>query len=324
MPTDDAVPATTLLVATAPARVDLAGGWTDVPPYTTDVGGAVCNVAIELRATVRLHAAAPTDDAPGDPLVRAAWDRAGSPPVRIALSSDIPVSSGLGGSSSAGVALAAALAHWRGEHMTPHALAEWSRRTETESLGVAGGCQDHFAAAYGGALLLDCRAATEVTRVTMDAGTIAGFEARGFIAHTGDSRMSARTITAVLDAWRAGEPQTCDALQTMKALAPAMAAALSAGDIDELGTLLAMQWTAQRALHPTITTPLIDTIVRETAAAGALGTKALGASGGGCVFVIARADRVEAVRDALAARARLLPLRVATTGVQVQTMTGAD
>ena len=304
------------IVASAPARVDLAGGWTDVAPYTTEVGGAVCNVAIELRAMATVTAAE-VPIAPSDALVRAAWQRAGTPPVSIRLHSTIPLGSGLGGSSAAGVALAAALTAWHGVTRSADELAELSRSTETETLGLAGGCQDHYAAAHGGALLLNCATATVATAVAMRDSTIAEFEHRAMIAYTGESRMSSRTITAVLDAYRAGEPQTCNALATMAALAPDMAAALRDGDIDHLGALLARQWAAQRALHPTITTPLIDRIVEDVAHAGALGTKALGASGGGCVLVIAQEHRVQDVRTALERHASLLPLRVARIGVQV-------
>ena len=255
--------------------------------------------------------------APSDALMRAAWQRAGTPPVSIRLHSTIPLGSGLGGSSAAGVALAAALTAWNGVTRTADELAELSRSTETETLGLAGGCQDHYAAARGGALLLNCATATVATAVPMRDSTIAEFEHRAMIAYTGESRMSSRTITAVLDAYRAGEPQTCNALATMAALAPDMAAALRDGDIDHLGALLARQWAAQRALHPTITTPLIDRIVEDVAHAGALGTKALGASGGGCVLVIAQEHRVKDVRSALEQHASLLPLRVARIGVQV-------
>ena len=38
------------LVARAPARVDFGGGWTDVPPYGEEMGGFVCNLAIDRRA----------------------------------------------------------------------------------------------------------------------------------------------------------------------------------------------------------------------------------------------------------------------------------
>lgn len=304
------------IVASAPARVDLAGGWTDVAPYTTEVGGAVCNVAIELRAMATV-VASDRVTAPADGLVRAAWQRAGEPPVSVRLHSTIPLGAGLGGSSAAGVALAAALAQWNGITHSPHDLAELSRSTEIETLGLAGGCQDHYAAAYGGALLLRCAAETTARPIVLQDETIIEFESRAMIAYTGESRMSSRTITAVLEAYRAGEAQTCDALATMAGLAPDMAAALHDGDIDHLGTLLQRQWAAQRALHPTITTALIDRLVTDVAAAGALGTKALGASGGGCVLVIARADRVAQVRSAIEPLATLLPLRVARSGVQV-------
>ena len=303
------------IVASAPARVDLAGGWTDVAPYTTEVGGAVCNVAIELRAIATLT---PSDISapPTDALLRAAWQRAGNPPVTVRLHSTIPIGSGLGGSSAAGVALAAAFNAWNGVTLDADALAELSRSTETETLGLAGGCQDHYAAAHGGALLLRCEATTTATPVPMRDATIAAFEHRALIAYTGESRMSSRTITAVLDAYRAGESQTCAALATMAALAVDMAAALRDGDLDHLGALVARQWTAQRALHPTISTPLIDRLVDDVMHAGALGAKALGASGGGCVLVIAREDCVDAVRSALEQHSSLLPLRVARSGVQ--------
>ncbi|HEY9451002.1 MAG TPA: hypothetical protein VIQ60_14725, partial [Gemmatimonadaceae bacterium] len=43
------------LVARAPVRIDFGGGWTDVPPYTTEHGGCVCSVAISRYAAVRLR-----------------------------------------------------------------------------------------------------------------------------------------------------------------------------------------------------------------------------------------------------------------------------
>ena len=41
--------------ATAPLRLDFAGGWTDVPPFSAREGGVVVNGAIALRAHVELH-----------------------------------------------------------------------------------------------------------------------------------------------------------------------------------------------------------------------------------------------------------------------------
>ena len=55
----------------------------------------------------------------------------------------------------------------------------------------------------------------------------------------------------------------------------------------------------QRALHPAITTPLIDRIIDVAAAAGAIGGKALGASGGGCVLLVAAHGFEEPIRRAV-------------------------
>ena len=92
----------------------------------------------------------------------------------------------------------------------------------------------------------------------------------------------------------------------MKALARAMADELSDQDLDELGELVWEHWQHQRSLHPSIPTPLIDSILERARAAGARGGKALGASGGGCVLVIAGDDNVDA-GDGGGHRARTTP-----------------
>ena len=40
--------------AHAPARLDLAGGWTDTPPICYEQGGAVLNIAIKVSAPYML------------------------------------------------------------------------------------------------------------------------------------------------------------------------------------------------------------------------------------------------------------------------------
>lgn len=291
---------TRALVARAPTRLDFGGGWTDVPPYCDEEGGAVCNVAIAryATATVSTHGSgAPPSD---DPLVRAALRRAGIPGATASVTSDFPIGAGLGGSSAAGVALAGALAALAGETLDPGELAERSRRTEVEELGVPGGFQDHYAAAYGGGLLLTYDDCVAVELLALSDDTSAALARRGVLLYTGESRISAGTITAVADAYRARDPRVCEALARMKALAVEMAASLRAGDLDALGEQIGEHWTHQRALHPTITTARIDAIARAAAGAGALGMKALGASAGGCVVALAREGREEEVARALA------------------------
>jgi D-glycero-alpha-D-manno-heptose-7-phosphate kinase len=307
------------LVARAPTRLDFGGGWTDVPPYSDREGGAVCNVAITryATATVALHghvAARGDASSRDDALIRAALRRADIPGAEATLVSDFPVGAGLGGSSAAGVALAGALAELAGEGRSRGELAERSRATEVEELGVAGGFQDHYAAAYGGALLLTFGGCVGVEQLAMPGDTADALARRALLVYTGESRISGDTITAVRDAYLAGDARVCGALARMKALAGKMAAALRQGDLDTLGPLVGEHWTHQRSLHPSITTARIDAIVAAAARAGALGVKALGASGGGCVVAIAAEGREAELAEALAPLGDRLAYRVDHAG----------
>lgn len=302
--------------ASAPTRLDFGGGWTDVPPFPEERGGFVCNLAIERRATVTLREPE-GGEPPNDPLLHAALTAHGLTHLVGTLQSDYPIGAGLGGSSAAGVAVAAAIAAWRGEVPSPSQLAEASRRVEVEHLGIAGGRQDHYAAAYGGALGLHFSATVSATPIALGAETVASLERRCLVVYTGESRISGDTIRAVLDSYAQRTPAVVFALDRMAALARLMATALATGDVDALGALVGEHWVHQRALHPGITTARIDALVAATATAGALGAKPLGASGGGCVLVIAPTDRVTAVRQAARALGDELPFRIARTGVEV-------
>ena len=329
----------TVAVARAPARLDFAGGWTDVPPYADEMGGCVCNLAVARYATVRV---ADEDDASATfraagrlertpALATAALRRAGLRDLSVDVWSDFPVSAGLGGSSAAGVALAAAVATWRDpsaddvlDDARRIAIAEWSRAVEVDDAGIAGGRQDHYAAAFGGALRLDFGAdaggaPTRVTRLAPSEATLDALARRCVVVYTGESRVSGDTITAVLDAYRAGERRVLDALARMKTIAAEIAAALEVGRVDDVGRLLGEHWAHQRALHPTIPTPRIDEVIARAASAGALGAKALGASGGGCVLALAAEGREAEVRAAVSALGELVEVVPDLGGVVVET-----
>jgi D-glycero-alpha-D-manno-heptose-7-phosphate kinase len=316
-------------------RVDFGGGWTDVPPYTVEQGGCVCNLAIAsyARATVRsiasgveLHAdgaeyhAAHASGlrAEGDATLGAAalrhtqLDR-----VRLEQVSEFPRGAGLGGSSAAGVAVAAALGAWRGDSMSRAELAARSRALEVEQLRIAGGFQDHYAAAYGGALALTFDAEVSVHKIPLSERLVHALERQCVIAYTGESRISGATITAVLDGYRARVPRVVAALARMRALAGQMIDALACESVDELGRLVGEHWEHQRTLHEKITTPSIDGILNAAQAHGALGGKALGASGGGSVLIISPPERADEVRAHISPLARLLPFVVDTEGAQV-------
>ena len=306
-----------MIVASAPTRLDFGGGWTDVPPFPEERGGFVCNLAIERRATVTVEGNRPGDPSP-NPLVAAALRRAAVPHASVTIASDFPIGAGLGGSSAAGVALQAALTALAQRQCTDIELAEQSRATEVEELGVAGGFQDHYAAACGGALGLSLTDRRYASRIPLTPVAIAALEARLVVIYTGESRISADTITAVLDAYRTRVPAVIRALDRMAALARLMAESLHAGNVSELAELVDEHWAHQKSLHPRITTPRIDAIEQAVRAAGATGFKALGASGGGCVLAMAPVGHADAVRRAAAPLGEILSWRVATRGVMLE------
>lgn len=311
------------LVARAPTRLDFGGGWTDVPPYPERDEGAVCNIAIARYATATVSTDGQIGDGPrsapaeNDALVRAAIRRSSIANVATRVTSDFPIGAGLGGSSAAGVAIAGALAAFSGAPLAPYELAALSRATEAEELGVPGGFQDHYAAAFGGALLLTFADEVGVERIPLSSDCRASLARRGVLVYTGQSRISGKTITAVRDAYLAGNARVVGALARTKALAHEMAAALRAEDLDTLGSLVGEQWMHQRALHRSISTPRIEAIVAAAERAGALGTKALGASGGGCVLAIAADGREDELAAALALLGERLTYSIDTGGFDV-------
>jgi D-glycero-alpha-D-manno-heptose-7-phosphate kinase len=303
------------LVARAPTRIDFGGGWTDVPPYPARYEGFVCNAAIDRYAIVAVENG--RDDGTV-PLVSAAFQRAGVADARVALTSDFPVGAGLGGSSAAGVALAGALAAWRGERLDRVELAELSCTTERNDLGVAGGSQDHYAAAFGGVLALRFReSAIDVQEIVLAPALRAELARRCIVWFTGESRISAQQIEVVVDSMRDGDERVLRLLAGMKRCAIGIAEALHTAALDDLGKLVGEHWELQRALHPSITTDTIEAMCERAYANGALGFKALGASGGGCVLAVARADRVDALRDAMRDLAEPLPFALDGTGFSV-------
>ena len=301
------------MVARAPARIDLGGGWTDVPPYCEREGGFVCNVAIALHATATLQAG----DGTQEPLAVAALRRSGIQGVRITLKNDFPTSAGLGGSSAASAAILGAIARAQGRAVDRVEIAEEGRRIEVEELGIAGGRQDHYAATHGGALGLTFTDTVAIDRIALAPKVRQELVRRSILVYTGESRFSSDTITAVLGAYEAGRPAVVRALRRMRELAIEMAAALRKGDVDSIGSLLDEHWIHQRSLHPSIPTARIDEIVDVARREGALGSKAMGASGGGCVLVIASRDNPDRVRRAVSRLGTVLDFDIDETGLTI-------
>lgn len=301
-------------------RLDLAGGWTDVPPFSSEVGGAVLNVAItryvqvsvQRRAdrNVRLISSDYQHTLEGEPettlayngdldLLKAAVRAVGIHHVDLTVSSDTPPGGGLGSSGAVGVALLGALNALQPAPWPRHELADRAFRMETEDVGIPGGRQDQYAALNGGFQFIEFNdPAARSTRLDVPREVIQALRERLVLCYTGRSRVSGNIIATVMGNYRRGEAATTYALRRLKAIATAMRDALLLGDLDAFGRLLAENWECQKMLDASVTNPQIDSLFELATRNGAAGGKALGAGGGGCVLFYAPSDTTR-LRQAL-------------------------
>ena len=324
--------------AQAPLRLDLAGGWTDVPPFSQREGGVVVNAAIALHAHVELRIGGElirlvaedlnqtVEMANSGGLVadgRLPLHKAGlrmfpvSFPCTLSTRCDAPAGSGLGSSGALDVALVAALSAARLERPDRRDIAQHAWQLEAVEAGVPGGKQDQFAAALGGVQRLSFRDPdVGVEPLTLDPAFAAALERQMVLCYTGRSRVSGDTIARVQAAYARADAGVTGALRALKDVAERMAEALRAADLARVGALLAENWRHQRALDPAMSTPEMARLETALAAAGALGGKAAGAGAGGCMFFLMADDSGAGPAAARAAGAEVLPLRWATEGVR--------
>jgi len=315
--------------ACAPSRIDLAGGFTDVPPYCERRPGLVVNAAISPllevavrptanpgwrivsgRRVVRVSSRADLDPLGEQRLVQGALLETAAPEgLEIRIRSGAPPGSGLGTSGASGVALLAALDAIVGRRRSPASLAREARRIEVEVCGHRGGGQDQAVAASGGFLEIAFDGPDgKARRVPVSDPVLEALRRRCVLVYTGLPRISGRLIEGVMRRFLRGEPSTRAALDALVECARAARRALEAGDIEALALAVAANWAQQKRLHPSITNARIERLFAAAAESGAIGGKALGAGGGGCLLFLAR-DGARASLLGVLGRAGARPLR---------------
>jgi D-glycero-alpha-D-manno-heptose-7-phosphate kinase len=322
--------------SSAPVRLDFAGGWTDVPPFSIREGGVVVTAAIQLvaHAEVRLGGSgfrlvsedlqdrleisdsrSLNRDGRLD-LLKAGLRMLPVGGCTLTTRSDAPPGSGLGSSGALDVALVAALSAARGESPDPIEIAEIACRLEAIEAGIPGGRQDQFASALGGFLRLEFRdPELEVERLRLDAGFMAELSRRIVLCYTGASRFSGTTIERVMRAYERGDAKVVAGLHGLRQVAEEMSQALVAADSAAVGRLLSENWAHQRALDERMSTPEMNQLEHLMTDAGVLGGKAAGAGAGGCMFFLTPDDPSPVVEAAKQAGVRVLPVRWAMRGV---------
>lgn len=299
--------------ARAPLRLGLAGGGTDLSPYCDEYGGAVLNSTIDRYAYAFIE---PSPDRllhflardlgieerlqPGD-LAQArlaihagVWRRMaalapGLPPLRVTTYVDAPAGSGLGSSSALVVALVEAFRTWLGLPLGLYDVAHLAFEVERIDLALAGGKQDQYAAAFGGANFIEFLAQDRVivNPLRIPRGFVNELEASLVVCFSGVSRRSEAIIEDQQRQMAGHDAAAIASLHQLKSDAIDMKQALLRGEIRHMAAILNRSWAAKKRTASGVSSPAIDRLYDAAMARGALAGKVSGAGGGGFVMFIA-------------------------------------
>ncbi len=342
-----------LIRSRAPVRIDFAGGWTDVALFAQEEPGKVVNAAINIYSYATIKS---SSEAPGDAkleqeiqdksiriyssdfdvyveaddirkleydgnidLVKAAIKRLNvDSGFTMNTQSTAPPGSGLGTSASMGVSLIAALAEYSGKHFLQYQVAELASAIEREELGILGGKQDHYASSMGGVSFMEFWGEdVRSSKLSLSQDVYMELEKNLVVCYTGKSRLSGDIHANVTGAFKSGHKETVKAIADMKAIAEEMKDALFTEDMRRFAELMNENWKNQKRLHPSVTNPDIDGLFNLAMSKGAIGGKASGAGGGGCLIFYCRPESEYRVRKALEeAKIKVLDFNLDYEGVR--------
>lgn len=245
----------------APLRVDLAGGWTDLAPYTHDHGGEVVNFTIDKWVT-----ATPDDDG------------------NIDFKFDVPAGSGLGTSGALNVAKIAALGV--DDVSDLGTIAELSFQAEINE-GNRCGRQDQWASAHGGFnRFLFIGDGVEQLPFEPAPSARKWLQKHLIIAHSGIQHKSGDMQELVWSRYDSGEQSVINGLHTIRLATKMMADALQRDHRQLVVNALNEICKGVDLLDPSIHQPFRETIEPMLADGSVMAWKALGAGGGGCAALL--------------------------------------
>ncbi len=338
-----------ILRSKAPLRISFAGGGTDVSPYPEERGGAVLNCTIDKFAYVTLEAdpgraggtavesldfgLTANYERPSDllyngelDLVKAALKTLRPPGsgetwndwLRLFLHSDAPPGTGLGTSSAVTVALVGAFQHYLKEAWTSYEIAELAYRIERTELGVKGGRQDQYSAAFGGFNFIEFNGTrTVVNPLKIRPDVVNELAYRLLLVYAGGGHYSNELIESQQRGYTDRRPESVEALDATKQLAIEMKNELLRGNINEMGELLDEGWQLKKKFTDGISNPHVDVMYAKAREAGALGGKLTGAGGGGFLLLFCDfARRAEVARAVQAAGGRVTDFSLEMLGLQ--------
>lgn len=294
----------------APLRIGLAGGGTDVSPYSDTYGGAILNATISLYAhasietidenVIIIQAADRQEEQRFEwsnelpingtlDLAKGVYNRVqkdyGIPQIGLKLTTyvDAPAGSGLGTSSTLVVAIIGAFVEMLRLPLGEYDIAHYAYEIERSDLQLAGGKQDQYAATFGGVNYMEFYEGDKVivNPLRIKQQYLNELENNLVLYFTATSRESAKIITEQVKNVNQKNEKSIEAMHQLKEQARMMKEALLKGRLHEIGEILDFGFEQKRRMASNISNSSIEELYEAAKKAGATGGKISGAGGGG-------------------------------------------
>ena len=312
----------------APLRLGLAGGGTDVSPYSDIFGGLILNATINLYAYCIIEEIEKNiieinsydtnhkfvydvtesfliDD--NASLIKGVYNRIvhdyGPVPCGFVITTynDAPAGSGLGTSSTMVVCILKAFIEWMSLPLGDYEIARLAYEIERKDLGLSGGKQDQYAAAFGGFNYMEFlqNDIVIVNPLKVKRWILDELEASMLLYYTGTSRSSAAIIDEQKKNTSQGNNDAIEAMHKIKQSAIDMKLAVLKGDVEGFADILREAWENKKKMANNITNPMIQEAMDVAMATGAKAGKVSGAGGGGFIMFVVEPTRKKEVEQAL-------------------------
>lgn len=342
-----------MFLSKAPLRIGLAGGGTDIAPYTHDFGGAVLSATINKYVYVKLK---PIDGelstfilSKGATLDRyeiglekvtslssypdefqlicetcryilsqeSRLDQA----IYLEVTLDADLGGGLGSSSALAVAIVAGLFHYLNVEVTPYDVARIAFNIERVLLNHVGGKQDQYAAAFGGFNFMRFNGdEVHVKSLKISEEIQVRLTSHLLLYNTNKLRVSGEIIEDQQRNITDKKDRYLESLHFLKKQAYELREILLKGRIDELGKFLHEGWLHKKSTSNRISTEELDRIYNSALGVGATGGKVLGAGGGGYMLFYCPTDDIkeDLTRELRRFGGSIIPFNFSNEGVNVK------
>lgn len=312
-----------IIEASAPTRVDLAGGTIDIPPlFLFHEGAATVNFAIDLMAHCRIEtrnddkifiesvdrmqsfetSLSKINELATEPrlelLSKLVYFFKPETGFNMITKSEAPAGAGLAGSSTLNIACIGALNRLVGNRYPEDVFIRIAANVECQVIRVPTGFQDYYSAQYGGVSAIHfspdgmLREALEVDIETL--------ESRIVVIYTGEPRNSGTNNWEITKRHIDGDLEIFQIFEGIRDSAVNLRRALLEHDWKEVGEILRKAHPQRKRLSPNITTLRMNDLIEKAIANGAIAAKVCGAGGGGCIAFFCEEGRRHEVEAALA------------------------